>query len=78
MGSKPGQTESSPKAPVQSPPAPGKQKQESDGLLRLAMAAQGRNAGVLALFDVDDTLTAPRKVPRVSLESIPGVFSFAN
>ncbi|XP_066348098.1 phosphomannomutase-like isoform X2 [Miscanthus floridulus] len=25
------------------------------------MAAQGRNAGVLALFDVDDTLTAPRK-----------------
>jgi hypothetical protein len=34
------------------------------------MAAQGRNADVLALFDVDDTLTAPRKIPRVSLESL--------
>ncbi|KAL5674701.1 hypothetical protein ACJX0J_010832, partial [Zea mays] len=27
----------------------------------VAMAAAGRNAGVLALFDVDGTLTAPRK-----------------
>ena len=27
------------------------------------MAAAARNAGVLALFDVDGTLTAPRKVP---------------
>lgn len=33
----------------------------------VAMAAAGRNAGVLALFDVDGTLTAPRKVPRVPL-----------
>jgi hypothetical protein len=30
---------------------------------RVAMASAVRNAGVLALFDVDGTLTAPRKVP---------------
>jgi hypothetical protein len=32
-----------------------------------AMAAAGRNAGTLALFDVDGTLTAPRKVPPICL-----------
>jgi len=41
------------------------------------MAAAGRNAGVLALFDVDGTLTAPRKVPRVPLPWIRLPFSIS-
>jgi hypothetical protein len=42
------------------------------------MASAVRNAGVLALFDVDGTLTAPRKVPPVAVLVLPGsVFPFS-
>jgi hypothetical protein len=42
------------------------------------MAAAGRNAGVLALFDVDGTLTAPRKVPLLSACPPDLFFSFCD
>jgi hypothetical protein len=47
--------------------------QHLSGSFLSAMAAAGRNAGVLALFDVDGTLTAPRKVPLLSA-CPPGLF----
>jgi hypothetical protein len=39
------------------------------------MASAVRNAGVLALFDVDGTLTALRKVPPPQFSSFPDLFS---
>lgn len=39
-------------------------RNRSGSFFLFAMAAASRNASVLALFDVDGTLTAPRKVPR--------------
>jgi hypothetical protein len=41
----------------------------------MAMASVVRNAGVLALFDVNGTLTAPRKVPPSQFSSFPDLFS---